>query len=252
MSSRAPRLMEDAMSATTATLIGVFLTFVVSSVGLVVQGMGVFWQKNQAWITDRITKAIEHLGDGSRQVRVGAVFELERIAKDSHNDRPHIVSTLAAFIRDISPESKAKEQKADEDLDVLLVRAPDAQAALTVLCRPPLSLNRPDSSEVGGLDLSRTDLRKARLTDAQLYSTNLYNSHLEGADLRHANLSNANLKSADFGRLPGFERGADLRHANLTGVSSRERAKHLDDGVALLTPTGPTNNTFAQCKGCGR
>jgi hypothetical protein len=31
----------------------------------------------------------------------------------------------------------------------------DAQAALTVLCRSPLSDDRPGMSEIGGLDLSR-------------------------------------------------------------------------------------------------
>ena len=40
-------------------------------------------------------------------------------------------------------------------VQVLVQRAPDAQAAITALCRPPLSDDRRDSSEIGGLNLSR-------------------------------------------------------------------------------------------------
>jgi pentapeptide repeat protein len=233
------------MAATIVTLVGVGLTFVVGALNLIVQRQGQQWQKSQEWITDRFTKAIEHLGNENQQVRIGAIFELEQIARDSVAYRPPIVSTLAAFVRQRMPESKVVK---DEYVDVLLVRAPDAQAALTVLCRSPLADNRPGMSEIGGLDLSRTDLRHARLTDAQLYSANLYNCHLEGADLRHANLNRSNLRSAHFGILTqGYEYGADLRHTDLTGVANLD--KHQLDH-ALRTDEPPTADTMALCKTC--
>jgi len=241
------------MAATIVTLIGVGLTFFVGSLNLVVQrqNLGVLqenqrWQREQAWITDRFTRAIEHLGADDQQVRIGAIFELEQIARDSDSYRPPIVSTLAAFVRHKMPGSKVEKGKF---VDVLMVRAPDAQAALTVLCRPPLSYKRPGSSELGGLDLSRTDLRHARLTDAQLYGANLYSCHLEGADLRHANLSGSNLRSAYFGILDRgrFSKGADLRHANLTDVKHLDGAHGLRD--AVLT-NGSSAASFAQCQSC--
>jgi hypothetical protein len=235
------------MAATIVTLVGVGLTFLVGSLNLITQRDNQRWQREDAWITDRFTRAIEHLGHDNQQVRIGAIFELEQIARDSVSYRPPIVSTLAAFVRQKMPESKVEK---DKYVDVLLVRAPDAQAALTVLCRPPLSDNRPGSSEIGGLDLSRTDLRHARLTDAQLYGANLYNCHLEGADLRHANLSRSNLRSANFGILdPGaYQYGADIRHVDLTKAGHLDMAHGFRD--AMQTDKPPTADTVAQCKTC--
>src|SRR5215469_12087708 len=227
------------MVATIVTLVGIGLTFIVGSLNLIVQWQSQRFQRQQEWITDRFTRAIEHLGNENQQVRIGAIFELEQIAKDSVSYRPPIVSTLAAFVRQKMPASNVEK---DQYVDVLLVRAPDAQAALTVLCRSPLSDNRPGSSEIGGLDLSRTDLRHARLADAQLYGANLYNCHLEGSDLRHANLSKSNLRSAHFGILThGYDYGADIRHADLA------KAGHLDMAHgfrhAMQTDKPPTADT---------
>jgi uncharacterized protein YjbI with pentapeptide repeats len=239
-----------AVTTTTVTLIGVILTFTVSSASIIFQWSGQRWQRRQLWIADRFTKAIDHLGSSSPQVRVGAVFELERIAKDSPPDRPHIVSTLATLVRQVLPEAQVI---GNEYVDVLIIRAPDAQAALTVLCRPPLSDNRPHYGQIGGLDLSRTDLRHARLSNAQLQHANLFASHLEGADLRHANLSDSNLASANFGRLvksSEFKYGADLRHAN--PAEALNFADAIGTAEALVdADDGPTAEFAADCKTCG-
>lgn len=167
-------------------------------------------------ITDRFMRAIEQLGSSSSQVRLGAVFALERIAGESPSDRPHIVSTLSALVRERLPASAVR----DGYVHVLVQRAPDAQAALTALCRSPLSDDRHDSAEIGGLNLSRTDLRRASLKNADLRGANLWGARLENADLRGADLTDSNLNNAYFGTItpgqPGFERGTDLRHATLT------------------------------------
>ncbi len=130
-------------------------------------------------------------------------------------------------------------------------RAPDAQAALTALCRPPLSEDRRDSAEIGGLNLSRTDLRRASLKKANLRGANLWAARLENADLRGADLTDGNLNNAYFGTIspgqPGFERGADLRQATLTraqlrnthdfGVALTEGAVGLADDERALQPS---------------
>jgi hypothetical protein len=198
-------------------------------------------------ITDRFTKAIEHLGDSSPEVRIGGIFALERIASESPDYVPHIVTTLAAFVRHKLPASTAKKY---EKVDILNVRAPDAAAALAALCRPPLSENRPDSSEFGGLDLSRTDLRRSSLRGADISHASLFASRLDGADLRHTNLSYANIRAANFGKLvlndQELKNGADLRHADLTGV--RDEEANFED--ALQDPRGPTKVPFASCPDC--
>jgi Pentapeptide repeats (8 copies) len=188
-------------------------------------------------ITDRFMRAIEHLGNSSSQVRIGAIFALERIASESPSDRPHIVSTLAALVRERLPATAV----GDGYVQVLMQRAPDAQAAMTALCRPPLSDHRRDSSEIGGLNLSRTDLRRASLKNADLRGANLWGAHLENADLRGADLTDSNLNNAYFGTIspgqPGFERGSDLRGATLTRAqldNTRDLGIALTEGVIGL------------------
>ena len=55
-------------------------------------------------MTDRYTKAIEQLGSDKLDVRIGGIFALERIARDSARDHPTVMEVLAAFIREHSHE----------------------------------------------------------------------------------------------------------------------------------------------------
>ena len=225
-------------------------TFIIGWLNFSGQKEAFKWQRNlmqSGQITERFMRAIEQLGNPSPQVRIGAIFALERIARESPADRPHIVSTLAALVRERLPASAVGE---GGYVHVLMQRAPDAQAALTALCRAPLCTDRCDSAEIGGLDLSRTDLRRASLRNADLHRANLWGAHLENADLRSANLTDANLDNAYFGTItpgqPGFERGADLRGATLTRTrlrNTRDLSVALSDEVTGLadndrTPAG--------------
>ncbi|MGZ4226930.1 MAG: pentapeptide repeat-containing protein [Solirubrobacteraceae bacterium] len=173
--------------------------------------------REQEQITDRFLRAVNQLGSDKIDVRFGGIFALERVARDSRSDRPAINEVLSAYIRRRLPHTEAR----DERVDPLPYRAPDAQAALTVLCRSPLCDGRIDSG-ARRLDLSRTDLRRARLGEAQLQRANLWAAQLQGADLRDAHLEGAVLEHANFGRFqsdnPVFQHGADLRGANLTGA----------------------------------
>jgi hypothetical protein len=238
-------------TATIVTLIGIGLTFIVSALSLIFQRNQSFKQlelMSSGQITDRFSKAIEHLGHSSPEIRIGGIFALERIAVDSPSYAPHIVTTLAAFVRHALPASKAGD---NEWVPVLDVRAPDAHAALTALGRSPLSDNRPTPREFGGLDLSRTDLRRSSLRGAQLYRASLFASRLDGADLRHANLRDSNIGSANFGKLvlnsPELKDGADLRHADLTGAQMND---NINFDHVLRDPSGPTSTPFASCQIC--
>jgi len=57
----------------------------------------------QGQLTDRYTKAIEQLGSDKPDVRLGGIYALERIAKDSAYDRATIAEVLTAFIRGRAP-----------------------------------------------------------------------------------------------------------------------------------------------------
>lgn len=239
-------------------LIGAFATTIAAIATTIVGLLNNRDQRRQAFkqielmqtdqITDRFMRAIDQLGSDSPQVRIGGVFALERIARESPADRPHIVSSLTALIRDRSPASTVVGES--RDVDPLNVRAPDAQAALTVLCRPPLSDDRSGSSGSGGLDLSRTDLRRAVLEkNANLRGANLSHARLEGADLRWSDLRDSDFNRANFGRYdpkhPAAQLGTDLRYANLTGAQL-QGAENLSlaqtEGTVGLT-TSTTDRT---------
>jgi Pentapeptide repeats (8 copies) len=215
------------VTAVAVAFIGAAATVAVGVFNYVRQGQTLQWQRDQqgrqielmqsGQLTDRFARACDQLGSSSTPVRMGGIFGLERIARDSPGDRPHVVDTLAAFVREHLPASGLGDSRGVPELQI---RAPDAQAALTVLCRSPLCDGRVASSETELLNLSRTDLRRANLQHARLESANLSKARLEGADLRWAHMENSNLEWVNFGRYepgnPASQRGTDLSYANLT------------------------------------
>ena len=68
------------------------------------------WQRRtyelteQGQVTDRYAKAIELLGSDKLDVRIGGVYALERVARDSARDHPTVMEVLSAFIREHSHE----------------------------------------------------------------------------------------------------------------------------------------------------
>ena len=170
----------------------------------------------QGQVTERFTRAIEQLGDDKVDIRLGGIYALERIARDSPDDRDTIIEVLTAFVRSHAPwpPRLAGQYRADapiEQVPEFQVRAPDIRAALLVLARrdPPLSLS-------GGLMLHMTDLRSAFLGGAHLQGASLNNSSLQGARLTKANLQGALLYDADLQRA-GLD-GAQLQGAKLDGA----------------------------------
>jgi hypothetical protein len=185
------------------------------------------------------------LGSDNPQVRMGAIYALEQIAHDSkapliarwHSfvadrapglvrsrsaaNRPgsylnYVATLLAALVRS---RSHANHRGAPHEA-VLKVRAPDVQAALTVLCRPPVCDDHGPGHPTGKLDLSRSDLSRARLRHAHLEKADLSYARLQGTDLRRANLQGAVLKEANLGPASrsGSRGGANLSRADLTGA----------------------------------
>lgn len=49
-------------------------------------------------VTDRLTKAVDQLGHDKPEVRVGAIFALQRLAENSPIDRSMIASVLKGFL----------------------------------------------------------------------------------------------------------------------------------------------------------
>ena len=202
----------------------------------------------QGHITDRINKAIENLGkndDGGYpviEVRIGALYALERIAQDSIRDYIQILEILCAYIRHNSPSpykadtkpsvpdnvaikptrKKNKGEKIDEDI----------QAALTIIGRRHNWSERVKRLKKERRARYRVDLNGCNLHGADLLKANLTNAGLIAANLSYARLNDANLNGASLGLaiLVGtwFER-ATLKKTRFRGAKTNlARANKCD------------------------
>ena len=84
-----------------------------------------FLQGARGQVTDRFGKAVEQLGSNATDVRLGAIYSLERLMNDSTADQPTIMEVLSAYIR----EHTAARTQSEVGPSI------DVQAALTVLGR---------------------------------------------------------------------------------------------------------------------
>ncbi|MFI2377304.1 pentapeptide repeat-containing protein [Streptomyces sp. NPDC018964] len=177
-------------------------------------------------ITSRFNAAVSNLGAASADVRLGGIYALEQIMRDSAPDQPAVVSVLSAYARHNAPVRVEDARKApvlpgDEPRPL----SADLQAVMTVLGN-----RRPDRDRGVQIDLSRTalpglelsgypglfplrgvDLREADLSSADFRYVDLRNAALIGVDLSGASLLGSRLDEADL-------EDADLTQADLVGA----------------------------------
>jgi uncharacterized protein YjbI with pentapeptide repeats len=220
----------------------------------------------QGQITERFTRAIDQLGatddKGQKklEIRLGGIYALGRIAKDSpERDYGPVVEVLTAYVRENAPRHSEKFSRLASAWNWLTTRGAkkdegtsqgalserqslqaDIQAILVVLTR-----RHKDGIPVKyhvRFNLDNTDLRRAHLTepdlrDSGLWKTNLGEASLPGADFREADLEEAILEEAklqqddlkaDFTK--AHLKRANLQGANLQGANLRE----ADLGEAIL------------------
>lgn len=206
---------------------------------------------------DLFTKAVEQLGttreirsrdaegndvytyEPNIEVRLGAIYALERISQDSERDHIAVMETLCAYVRENAPVEGEKEFKAPEREEGLEGRAlgewwqnvyrdalqdwiealprpeADIQAVLTVLGR---RLAERVDFEIGDneeepryqLDLRRTnlckmnmrkgDFRNALFSGARMQGAYLEQAQIQGAYLRQVRMQGANLWEAQMQR----------------------------------------------------
>jgi uncharacterized protein YjbI with pentapeptide repeats len=187
-----------------------------------------FTLSREGQVTDRYTKAIEQLGSDKLDVRIGGIYALERIARDSARDHPTVMEVLTAFIREHSREWAAwlPEHPPPGDPEPQRPAPPDVQAALTVVGRRDakrdIRVADLTGADLRGADLAGLNLRKANLTRVNLAGADLPRPDLRGPDLTDAVLREADLRDADLsdGDLRGtILHKANLRKANLRGAN---------------------------------
>jgi uncharacterized protein YjbI with pentapeptide repeats len=204
-------------------------------------------------LTERFTRAIEQLGNENLDIRLGGIYGLERIARESAVDHGPIVEVLTTYVREHSPwpptlPGQYRDEAPLESVPALQARAADIQATLTVIGRR----NRihEQAQEQNHLDLSSVDMRMANLRAAHLEGVDLTGSHLEGAYLTDAHLEGANFWVGNFEEADLT--GAYLEGADLMGVHL-ERAylegAHLEGADLWLAHLENADLTGAHLEG---
>ena len=194
------------------------------------------------------------------EVRLGAIYALEKLARDSEELHWPIMEILCAYVRNNAKEARRRtkavsaayevnaflrnkeEKKLIKDHEAENLRPPsaDVQAALTVIGRRPESRRYLESRlraastdgqeywldlsgcHLAGAKLDGLHFQGANLTSSCLEDAMLQNVHLEGASLLLAHLEGATLHNAHL-------EGAILHNAHLEGASLHRA--HLTDAL---------------------
>jgi uncharacterized protein YjbI with pentapeptide repeats len=212
-------------------------------------------------VTGRYVEAIKLIASGEISERLGGIYALERIMKDSDRDHRTIVEVLSAFIRTSLQEAEVarkKDKQREERLGTpgptrkpvsRIVLSEDVKAALAVLSR-----RDPAQQQAVQVELSDAQLAHHNLSGVNWQGMNLERANLERANLRGANLDGAKLDGADLDRailtrasLKGASlrdtalAGANLSYADLTGA-------HLDDARMTQAVMTKVNLTGAHLR----
>lgn len=172
----------------------------------------------QGQYTDRFGKAVEQLGQPGAEkvdVRLGGIYALQHLVRNTSDYQPTVMKLLTAFIRTHAPAEQScprdKGSKPPEDI----------QAALSVVAQRDPQWDGP-----GRLDLTHTCLTGARLfqanlRDADLSYAVLFNADLNGAELSDSTVFHSDLREAsvDYTRLFGVDlHSTDVRGVDLSKV----------------------------------
>jgi hypothetical protein len=241
-----------------AAIIGVAGTVIVAFIGFMAQArtsnlstslaIRVTEIAGLAQMTSAWSNAIDQVASDNVERRIGGIYALEQVARDSPREHPTVIEVLAAFVRGHShepwpqAEPDAKRQRAEPDTtEPEYLPRPDVQAAVTVIGRREASRDRErvdlhdvnlSGASLSNLNLAGVALDYATLIDTTFIHTNLtgttfFHANLTraaffGANLTNANLESANLTKAHFSGRDTFPNaaltGADLRDADLTDV----------------------------------
>lgn len=196
----------DEVSALRTTMAGVLGGLAVAAGAIVAalnfretsrQNRAVLELQRRGQVTERFTKAIDQLGQGGDEkfdVRIGAIYALEQIARDSKELHWAIMEVLTAHLRVHRP---FHGRAADGSLWDIVRPPADHQAIATVIGRRDVSRESPGQVlDLHGTWLASFDWSGAKLQNADLHGADLREAVLYGADLKGANLQGAFAKGA--------------------------------------------------------
>jgi hypothetical protein len=152
----------------------------------------------QGHLTDRYTKVVEQLGNNNVDVRVGAIYALERLAKHSKRDHPTIVEVLCTYVRERTDPTRIEKPTVVDVLTLFLKGDQEAQDT------------QPNGDSTTGGKLA-ADIRLALRVLGRLPMRtgvsrgDLSEAHISGAELNGAKLPGAILESVDPSKTHGLD-----------------------------------------------
>jgi len=195
------------------------MTALTAACALLISGLSLKATKD-GQITSRYSSAVEQLGGGNLETKIGAIYALGRLAVDSEYDRPAVTSLLTDYVR-----AKAVKEVTPPDVPHSCrfggATPLDVIAALRVMFYDLARKRRGRPIDLNRVCLNEVELPAADLSCVILDNAVIYNSGLERANLADASLQNAFLNGSRFMR-------ADFSRSNLEGAE-------LGDGSATVS-----------------
>jgi Pentapeptide repeats (8 copies) len=158
----------------------------------------------QGQITKRYTRAVDQLGQDHLQVRLGGIYALERIMRDSPRDQSTVNTEPPTHLG-------SDPDKPPTSVDGRFRVGTDVQAALSVLGRRDPARDGDTRVDLADTCLVNTNLAGARLDGACLVTAGLEGASLNGASLVEVNLDHTSLQGGQLVE-------ADLDRAWLVGA----------------------------------
>jgi pentapeptide repeat protein len=219
----------------------------------------------QGQITDRFTKAVEQLGkeevpgkENNLAMRLGGIYALERIAKESKEDYWPIVELLVSYAH--------QHARLKPKLNPLGTVRPDVQAVLTALGRRNVKfatasekitltgLDLRDASLTGnfnGVFFDGSNLQGAGFREIQLEGATFVSTELTFARFQDANLKNSVFNSVTFSESPGHSRTIldftnfiDVEMGGVAGLGCDDiRTAHFSEKTSLPSSLGDCSVT---------
>jgi hypothetical protein len=75
-----------------------------------------FLLTRETQVTERYTRAVSQIGEDNLEVRIGGIYALERIGRDSSADRRTVVFVLGALVRNRSNDGRAQDEEPGDDV----------------------------------------------------------------------------------------------------------------------------------------
>ena len=173
-------------------------------------------------ITERFKNAIEHLGKKSESIRMGGVYGLYHVARESREYVDTVLKILCAHAKSVMAESGYADKKKPPN-EIMAILDILSSATFVEGNKNTKIFKKVDISgwDLHGADVSALNMEfisglKVNLSSATLSKVNLSGAKLSGANLSGAKLLRTNLSNATLSEINLS--GARLLRPNLSGA----------------------------------